>query len=123
MGGRDVDQHGCLPSGGYRWCESMSMCIRPWEKGIHTMEAWNARCSLFCNCPPSEAMWNCKRPDYDAIINGTSCSFYRQHELHTNGDGSMVLTGGDKDQHGCRPSAGDRWCEAMSSCIRPWEKG
>merc|ERR1712130_179919 len=32
-----------------------------------------------------------------------------------------ALAGGDADSHGCRPSAGYKWCAAMSSCIRPWE--
>lgn len=31
------------------------------------------------------------------------------------------IIGGDKDAHGCLGSAGYSWCEAKSSCIRPWE--
>ncbi len=27
----DRDAHGCIPSAGYIWSESMNMCIRPWE--------------------------------------------------------------------------------------------
>ncbi len=29
---------------------------------------------------------------------------------------------GDKDEHGCKGSAGYAWDETMKSCIRPWEK-
>ncbi|MFP4403713.1 MAG: hypothetical protein ACLFPJ_05150 [Candidatus Woesearchaeota archaeon] len=29
--GDDVDEHGCIPSAGYVWCESLGECIRPWE--------------------------------------------------------------------------------------------
>jgi hypothetical protein len=29
--GSDRDAHGCIPSAGYVWCDSLSMCIRPWE--------------------------------------------------------------------------------------------
>lgn len=27
----DRDAHGCIPSAGYTWSESMNICIRPWE--------------------------------------------------------------------------------------------
>eukprot|EP00755_Sulcionema_specki_P016418 Sspe_Gene.61976::Locus_34548_Transcript_1_1_Confidence_1.000_Length_525::g.61976::m.61976 len=29
--GSDRDPHGCIPSAGYRWCEPLKACIRPWE--------------------------------------------------------------------------------------------
>ena len=29
--GSDRDEHGCIPSAGYEWCESLQECIRPWE--------------------------------------------------------------------------------------------
>ena len=29
--------------------------------------------------------------------------------------------GGTKDLHGCIPSAGFQWCEALGKCHRPWE--
>lgn len=31
MPGGDRDAHGCLPSGGYSWCERSQQCERPWE--------------------------------------------------------------------------------------------
>ena len=31
------------------------------------------------------------------------------------------LLGGDRDEHGCIPSAGYIWCEELQQCIRPWE--
>ncbi len=30
--GNDRDEHGCIPSAGYVWCESKQKCIRPWEE-------------------------------------------------------------------------------------------
>ena len=30
--------------------------------------------------------------------------------------------GGDRDIHGCIPSAGYSWCEAKQKCLRPWEE-
>lgn len=32
------------------------------------------------------------------------------------------IVGGDKDAHGCLPSAGYTWCDATQKCIRPWEE-
>lgn len=32
------------------------------------------------------------------------------------------LLGGDRDEHGCIPSAGYVWCEKLGKCIRPWEE-
>ncbi len=29
--------------------------------------------------------------------------------------------GADADVHGCRASAGNRWCARTASCERPWE--
>jgi len=30
--------------------------------------------------------------------------------------------GGDRDEHGCIPSAGYSWCEEKQKCIRQWEE-
>lgn len=34
---------------------------------------------------------------------------------------SAPIVGGDRDVHGCIPSAGYTWCERESACVRPWE--
>lgn len=31
--GGDKDEHGCISSAGYSWCESGQKCLRPWEEG------------------------------------------------------------------------------------------
>jgi len=31
------------------------------------------------------------------------------------------LVGGDRDAHGCLPSAGYSWCAKEASCVRSWE--
>ncbi len=36
-------------------------------------------------------------------------------------DQAMSMPGSDVDAHGCRASAGYRWCEATQECERPWE--
>lgn len=30
--GNDRDEHGCIGSAGYVWCESLEKCVRPWEE-------------------------------------------------------------------------------------------
>ena len=30
MVGGDRDEHGCIGSAGYRWCEGLKECVRPW---------------------------------------------------------------------------------------------
>jgi hypothetical protein len=30
--GNDRDEHGCIPSAGYSWCDSKQKCLRPWEE-------------------------------------------------------------------------------------------
>jgi len=32
------------------------------------------------------------------------------------------LVGGDRDEHGCIPSAGYMWCESKQKCLRIWEE-
>ena len=32
-----------------------------------------------------------------------------------------ILVGGDKDEHGCKGSAGYSWDETYQACLRPWE--
>lgn len=32
------------------------------------------------------------------------------------------IVGGDKDEHGCIPSAGYQWSEEKQMCVRPWEE-
>jgi len=32
------------------------------------------------------------------------------------------VLGGDRDEHGCIPSAGYTWCEAKQNCLRTWEE-
>ena len=34
---------------------------------------------------------------------------------------SDAIVGGDRDEHGCIPSAGYQWCEKLGECVRPWE--
>lgn len=42
---------------------------------------------------------------------------YNQKQGQTN-----PALGGDRDEHGCIPSAGYSWCEAKQNCLRVWEE-
>lgn len=53
-------------------------------------------------------------------LNDVGC---RECEADTlEGEGVLVIPF-SADEHGCRPSAGYRWCEARKSCIRPRQEG
>jgi predicted amidohydrolase YtcJ len=47
-GGRD--EHGCIPSAGYQWCEMLGKCVRPWElkTGDMTEEAGQEDFATYC---------------------------------------------------------------------------
>ena len=34
--GNDKDEHGCIASAGYSWCEPKQKCIRSWEENCTT---------------------------------------------------------------------------------------
>ena len=49
MVGGDRDEHGCIGSAGYQWCERTAQCERPWELAAsagfdNTAEAFDAYC-------------------------------------------------------------------------------
>lgn len=39
--GGDKDEHGCIGSAGYTWCESKQKCLRPWEEPCDNEEIFN----------------------------------------------------------------------------------
>ena len=40
--GNDQDEHGCIGSAGYSWCENKNKCIRIWEEDCNLHEAIKA---------------------------------------------------------------------------------
>jgi predicted amidohydrolase YtcJ len=48
--GGDRDEHGCIGSAGYQWCEKLSKCVRPWEleKGDATEKASPDDFATYC---------------------------------------------------------------------------
>ncbi len=43
-------------------------------------------------------------------------------ERATDGNTTQPIVGGDRDAHGCIPSAGYTWCETKQKCLRPFEE-
>lgn len=43
-------------------------------------------------------------------------------DSESSGQSEEPMLGGDRDEHGCIPSAGYVWCEAKQKCLRPWEE-
>lgn len=41
MVGNDRDEHGCIGSAGYSWCEVKQKCLRPWEEKCQAESASN----------------------------------------------------------------------------------
>lgn len=90
--GGDRDGHGCVASAGYRWCDTVGKCERPWE--LAKKEGFNPSEADFTKfCTPAKKA----APPRPAPV------------------------GGDRDAHGCVGSAGYLWCAHTSQCERPWE--
>ncbi len=45
-----------------------------------------------------------------------------QENVNTDTNVNDAILGGDRDEHGCIPSAGYTWCEAKQKCLREWEE-
>jgi hypothetical protein len=48
--GNDRDEHGCIPSAGYTWCEEKQKCLREWEEACVSDEIY--ACSQDSDCIP-----------------------------------------------------------------------
>lgn len=57
---------------------------------------------------------------YFAVKNGFTVSFNKPNPVALKSP--EPLLGGDKDEHGCIPSAGYGWCDAKQKCLRSWEE-
>lgn len=56
--GGDRDEHGCIGSAGYVWCEVQQDCIRLFEKGIRTEAVDGGTASAFIVFSPIPHVWN-----------------------------------------------------------------
>ncbi len=58
----------------------------------------------------------------DSSQPGASGSGSAGGDMVGSNTGGLVghLVGGDRDSHGCIPSAGYTWCAPLNKCVRPW---
>ena len=54
--GNDRDEHGCIGSAGYAWCEEKQECIRPWEENC-TAKTENENLNLKTQCTNNDGKW------------------------------------------------------------------
>lgn len=148
MIGGDTDAHGCIGAAGYEWCEVKQKCIRSWEENCTTMQSLEEQALSFCGQPDVGEVYVCG--GYVRVIStlmGGGSTFYKdgqevvkcpvvgpdsvseQCNLLLNGNNCIEtpvacpeLIGGDRDEHGCIPSAGYSWCESEQKCYRSWEE-
>jgi len=112
--GGDRDSHGCVPSTGYIWCDSLSKCIRPWETACSTGNSLDGSDRDEHGCIGSAGYVWCSTIQYCIRPWETNCSAY---ELTND-----MMPGSDRDSHGCIGSAGYTWCAASQKCMRSWEE-
>jgi membrane-bound inhibitor of C-type lysozyme len=100
MVGGDRDEHGCIPSAGYSWCEARQVCLRPWEE--------------YCtSAQPKTVVFNCA--DSKSII----ATFYITDDKYVD----LVLSDGRKLSVARAISAsGARYANADESFVF-WNKG
>jgi len=72
--GNDKDEHGCIGSAGYTWCEKKQSCIRPWEEPCDL----EAEAKTFCEKENVSKVYICG--DYIRVVSsllGGGSSFYK----------------------------------------------
>ena len=92
--GNDRDEHGCIASAGYSWCQPLNKCHRPWET----------------SCGSDNDNDNDSDSDSDGGDGNDTALL----------DGKIFF-GNDRDEHRCDRAAGYSWCETSESCHRAWE--
>merc|ERR1712083_475627 len=108
--GGDEDEHGCLASSGYQWCNATSQCQRPWEEP----------CTQSLIVGDDEDEKGCiASAGYSWCKSSGKCQ--RRWEEPCSSDNVTNLVGDDLDIYGCIASAGYHWCSGERKCYRSWE--
>jgi len=107
--GGNRDEHDCLTSAGFTWCESKAECIQAFVEDCEDAETTNVDDFLNSILTPDKHI-----PNFEAEATST--------ETEDNEDDvtPVVLIGGDRDDNDCIASAGYTWCEKRSECVRSW---
>jgi hypothetical protein len=102
--GGNIDPHGCIPTAGYTWCESLQTCILPWETACNASTQGNASTIDENGCASSEGYAWCQEKNKCLRLWEENCTTSIENET---------------DAHGCALSQGYMWCEEKQRCIRP----
>lgn len=81
--GGDRDEHGCIGSAGYSWCEARKKCLRIWEEK--------------CHVNPEQEIQYFLASKYDKPVDEVIVTITRQTESHLSGGlkfGSALSAGG-----------------------------
>eukprot|EP01083_Nonionella_stella_P234498 825460_1 len=112
--GNDADEHNCIASAGYSWCEQKNKCLKPWEETCVTTTQMGViggdRDEH--NCIASAGYLWCEEKN--------KCLRSWEEECVSTTIGAAI--GGDRDEHNCIASAGYSWCESKNKCLRSWEE-
>ena len=98
---RITDEHGCITSSGYSWCNAMQKCIKPPEECV---QPYGSDRDVHGCIGSAGYIWcdikqKCIRPWEE------NCS----KEI-------------SKDAHGCLIDDGEEWCTLKKKCLKPWEE-
>jgi hypothetical protein len=63
--GNTRDEHGCIPSAGYSWCEALEKCHRPWEEECVAAVAAPAATGPTDTCP--KQAFNIRSAKFQAV--------------------------------------------------------
>jgi len=133
--GSDRDEHDCIPSAGYTWCESREECIREFDTECPVAETST---SPPTPVPTSDEILGGDRDEHGCIPSAgyTWCEVLEECIREFDTECPVVetstspptpvptsdeISGGDRDENGCIPSAGYTWCEVLGECIQPFE--
>lgn len=128
--GSDRDGHGCIPSAGYSWCQTLKKCHRPWETrcevivggdnyAIETPLLGDDRDQHGCHRSAGYSWCDASKSCHKSWE--TACGDSENYGINNGNTIEEPLLGDDRDEHGCHRSAGFSWCDASKSCHKPWE--
>ncbi len=104
----------CSVPGGQTFVDRAADAIVPYR----LVEVTDDTCTVDSDCEtPQEYLVRSDCP-YQSICVDGKCSVVCPEGVPVQ----PPVVGGDRDEHGCIPSAGYTWCEESQKCIRPWEE-
>ncbi len=123
--GGNRDEHGCLPTAGYSWCDGKQKCLRVFEEPCSVADVTDFTSSSQPSrgghrdqhgCLPTAGYLWCESKQKCVRLFEESCGVVEAAAP------PQKMRGGDRDEHGCLPTAGYVWCESKQNCVRLFEE-